>query len=543
MTTLVSFGIVRPEDPPALGVVAPPESPALRLMQRSRFSPARRPSHLKVSSADDLEAPLRIAIVAARQALLAAQQTDGTWRESRCSVRATGAMATLFGARDLHSEQVRAACRWLLEQQRSDGGWSEGDAKGFDLDASVLAYLALRTAGYQPWEEPLQAARDAIRKAGGADAVGTFTRCWLARAGQIPWPEIPECHWLSSSALGEIETNCGVLIRELFFTSPREWSPSDWRPWTAEERLLWKGQAEAEDNFVMLDDGVGAWRVDEARHPLTAAVCTALLASGLGVDDEFIVAALSTNDIARVESALLLDLLDAWDETIHREPTNQLPPQLTVGRDGDWHQSFSVDPATTRERFAEALRRAGNLDEAGRDSPRKLAEAIAWAARCDEMQLLQFARRLIDLQSADGRWTEAGESVMTTCRAVRALSRFETELAREAVEAGVYWLQAYQNANGGWSSQSENSAEPTGNASLTAQGLLALVAAGCGDSPAADRAVQELIATQSLDGDWDSNLPTTAACLLALSRWATAARRTPQLSEAPALAVMQFSDC
>ncbi len=84
--------------------------------------------------------------------------------------------------------------RYLLQQQLATGGWSIYPGGELEISASVKAYFALKLCGYSPSSEPMQRARAAILRAGGADRVNSFTRFYLALLGQIPYsccPEVP----------------------------------------------------------------------------------------------------------------------------------------------------------------------------------------------------------------------------------------------------------------------------------------------------------------------------------------------------------------
>jgi squalene-hopene/tetraprenyl-beta-curcumene cyclase len=124
---------------------------------------------------------------------------------------------------------------------------------GVEISGSVKAYFALKLTGHDPSAEYMQRARRAILAHGGADAVNSFTRFYLALLGQIPYEQCPEVPpelvllptWFpvnlySVSAwsrtiivplsivsamrpVRSIESRRG--IRELFLKRPEEWPP------------------------------------------------------------------------------------------------------------------------------------------------------------------------------------------------------------------------------------------------------------------------------------------------------------------------------
>lgn len=88
--------------------------------------------------------------------------------------------------------RARAAARYMLGKQLPDGGWTLYPGGRMDVSASVKAYFALKLTGHDPGAEYMARARAAIRAAGGADAVNSFTRFYLAMLGQIGYEHCPE---------------------------------------------------------------------------------------------------------------------------------------------------------------------------------------------------------------------------------------------------------------------------------------------------------------------------------------------------------------
>ena len=60
-----------------------------------------------------------------------------------------------------------------------------------EVSGSVKAYFALKLTGHNPCAEYMRRARQAIRDHGGADAVNSFTRFYLALLGQISYEQCP----------------------------------------------------------------------------------------------------------------------------------------------------------------------------------------------------------------------------------------------------------------------------------------------------------------------------------------------------------------
>ena len=60
-----------------------------------------------------------------------------------------------------------------------------------EISGSVKAYFALKLTGHDPSAEYMQRARRAILAHGGADAVNSYTRYFLALLGQISYEQCP----------------------------------------------------------------------------------------------------------------------------------------------------------------------------------------------------------------------------------------------------------------------------------------------------------------------------------------------------------------
>ncbi len=92
------------------------------------------------------------------------------------------------------SDVARKAARYIVQQQLPTGGWAMYPGGQLEISGSVKAYFALKLAGHDPSAEHMQRARRAIRAHGGADAVNSFTRFYLALLGQISYdccPAVP----------------------------------------------------------------------------------------------------------------------------------------------------------------------------------------------------------------------------------------------------------------------------------------------------------------------------------------------------------------
>lgn len=137
--------------------------------------------------------PLRRAILRTRQWLMAQQHEDGHWcgeLEGDTILESESILLAAFLGRHKRDDAQKMA-RYLLQQQLPEGGWAQFPGGGADVSVSVKAYFALKLTGHDPSSEPLQRARRAIIAHGGADAVNSFTRFYLALLGQISYEQCP----------------------------------------------------------------------------------------------------------------------------------------------------------------------------------------------------------------------------------------------------------------------------------------------------------------------------------------------------------------
>jgi len=197
----------------------------------------------------------RGAALRTRQWLLDHQQPEGFW------------CAELEGDTILESETIllwaclgreqsplaHRAAAYLLQKQLPDGGWAMYPGGRLDISGSVKAYFALKLTGHDPGAEYMERARRAILSHGGADAVNSYTRFYLALLGQISYEQCPAVppeavllpKWFpvnlyavsswsrtiivplsivwAMQPVRAIEHNRG--IRELFVKEPDDWPP------------------------------------------------------------------------------------------------------------------------------------------------------------------------------------------------------------------------------------------------------------------------------------------------------------------------------
>jgi squalene-hopene/tetraprenyl-beta-curcumene cyclase len=206
-------------------------------------------------SFDLLRASARRAIHQTRKWLVSRQDADGSWcaeLEGDTILESETILLLVFLGRE-DDELAQRLAAYLLEKQCPEGGWALYPGGPTDVSASVKAYFALKLSGHDPSAESMRRARDAIAAHGGADAVNSHTRFYLALLGQISYDQCPAVppefvllpKWCPINLLAvsawsrtiivplsiisafrpvrRIEPRLG--IRELFLKEPEDWPP------------------------------------------------------------------------------------------------------------------------------------------------------------------------------------------------------------------------------------------------------------------------------------------------------------------------------
>ncbi len=244
------------------------------------------------------------AIARTRGWLLDRQNDDGSWcaeLEGDTILESETILMLAFMGRE-HTTIARRAAAYLVGKQLPDGGWAKFTGGTVDISASVKAYFALKLTGHDPAADFMVRAREAIRSHGGADAVNSFTRFYLALLGQISYEHCPAVppelvllpQWFPVNVYAmsawsrtivvplsivaalepvrQIEPQRG--IRELFLREPEHWPPlrcpglpggTGWLSWDhffrVVNRLLKLGQRKRLD-AVAEESGRGRTTVD-----------------------------------------------------------------------------------------------------------------------------------------------------------------------------------------------------------------------------------------------------------------------------------------
>jgi squalene-hopene/tetraprenyl-beta-curcumene cyclase len=151
------------------------------------------PTPVACAGSAELAQRTSAAIGLTRGWLLARQHDDGHWRgelEGDTILESEYILLLAWLGREQSSIAKKCAA-YLVEKQLSSGGWAMYPGGRLDVSGSVKAYFALKLTGHDPQSDYMRLARQAIRAAGGADAVNSFTRFYLALLGQISYNHCP----------------------------------------------------------------------------------------------------------------------------------------------------------------------------------------------------------------------------------------------------------------------------------------------------------------------------------------------------------------
>jgi squalene-hopene/tetraprenyl-beta-curcumene cyclase len=179
------------------------EPPVLPRPRHDRGLPARAAAMTSGTTARTKDPPtpgptppqagIDAAIERAVASLLSLQHEDGYWvfeLEADATIPAEYILLQHY-LDTIDAELEPRIARYLRDAQGADGGWPLFYGGAMDLSASVKAYFALKAAGDDPGLPHMARARAAILANGGARHCNVFTRIMLALWGEVPWRAVP----------------------------------------------------------------------------------------------------------------------------------------------------------------------------------------------------------------------------------------------------------------------------------------------------------------------------------------------------------------
>ena len=133
------------------------------------------------------------AVASARDWLLERQHIEGYWLgelEGDTILESEYILLLAYLGRG-QSEIAQRCTRTIVAEQLPTGGWALFPGGPLEISASVKAYWTLKITGHDPHAEYMVRACEAIRTAGGAEKVNSFTRFYFALLGIISYQQCP----------------------------------------------------------------------------------------------------------------------------------------------------------------------------------------------------------------------------------------------------------------------------------------------------------------------------------------------------------------
>src|SRR5262245_4039053 len=136
---------------------------------------------------------LAAAIERTRDCLLSLQAPEGYWvgELEGDTILESEYILLLAYLGQARSQTARLCANYILQKQLPGGGWAIFPGGPLEVSASVKAYWALKLTGHSPQAAYMVRAGSAIRAAGGAEQVNSFTRYYLALLGVIDYEKCP----------------------------------------------------------------------------------------------------------------------------------------------------------------------------------------------------------------------------------------------------------------------------------------------------------------------------------------------------------------
>ncbi|MDB5715410.1 MAG: shc [Sphingomonadales bacterium] len=484
----------------------------------------------------DIISAADVSVSRAAEALAALQRADGHWvfeLEADATIPAEFILLKHYLGEPRDSVLEGKIGRYLRRIQADHGGWPLFNGGAFDVSATVKAYYALKMIGDDMDAPHMVRARNAIRAAGGAEAVNVFTRIQLALFGAGPWAAVPTLpvelillprwfpihlskmsYWartvivplLVLGALKPVARNpSGVLVDELFTgkSVPPTSKAQGTKPgWTRFFNGL----------DVLLKAGEPLWpRRLRAR---AVAACVAFVTERLNGED-----GLGAIYPAMANSVMMFDCLGYAEDHPHRAIARASVERLLVVGDDEAYCQPCVSPVWDTALAAHAMMEAG-----GDDAERRADAALAWLK---PLQILDVKGDWADERPnvRPGGWAFQYNNAHypdldDTAVVVMAMDRAEKRAGAvydEAMSRGVEWTVGLQSRDGGWGAfDADNSHHylnnipfadhgalldpPTSDVSARCVSMLAQL--GERDSPRMVAALDFLAKEQAADGSW-----------------------------------------
>lgn len=141
----------------------------------------------------DLRTRAAAALQRATDSLVAKQNPQGYWvgELQGDSILESEYIMLLFILERDDDPELPAIAAYLRSLQQADGGWNMYPGGAADLSGTVKAYFALKLMGDDPDAPHMIAARECVKKLGGAEGCNSFSNFYLAALGQISYDACP----------------------------------------------------------------------------------------------------------------------------------------------------------------------------------------------------------------------------------------------------------------------------------------------------------------------------------------------------------------
>lgn len=487
-----------------------------------------------LSTMTDPLAAVDAAVDRAASALSRAQRADGHWvfeLEADCTIPAEYVLLRHYLGEPVAEELEAKIGRYLRRTQSAEHhGWGLFHNGAFDVSATVKAYYALKMIGDDPAAPHMVRAREAVHKAGGAEAVNVFTRIQLALFDAGPWSVVPTMppelillprwfpihlskmsYWartvvvplLVLCAKKPVARNAkGIKVDELYTRRP-----IDRKTQAADPKWVWTKSFNALDKVLKVAEG--HW--PRTLHQRAIDTCAAWVTERLNGED-----GLGAIYPAMANSVMMYDVLGYPEDHPARAIARQSVENLLVIHEDEAYCQPCVSPVWDTALAAHAMLEAGGADNAARAEA-----ALDWLK----------PRQVLDVE---GDWAEERPGVRPggwafqynnahypdlddTAVVVMAMDRAQVA-DRMPIDRGVEWTVGLQSRNGGWGAfDADNDYDYLNNLPFADHGALldpptADVSARCVsmlaqlgerlDSPRMAAAIAYLRKEQEPEGSW-----------------------------------------
>jgi len=487
-----------------------------------------------LSTMTDPLAAVDAAVDRAASALSRAQRADGHWvfeLEADCTIPAEYVLLRHYLGESVAVELEAKIGRYLRRTQSAEHhGWGLFHKGAFDVSATVKAYYALKMIGDDPDAPHMVRAREAVHKAGGAEAVNVFTRIQLALFDAGPWSAVPTMppelillprwfpihlskmsYWartvvvplLVLCAKKPVARNAkGITVDELYTRRP-----IDRKTQAADPKWVWTKSFNALDKVLKVAEG--HW--PRSLHQRAIDTCAAWVTERLNGED-----GLGAIYPAMANSVMMYDVLGYPEDHPARAIARQSVENLLVIHEDEAYCQPCVSPVWDTALAAHAMLEAGGADNVARAEA-----ALDWLK----------PRQVLDLE---GDWAEERPGVRPggwafqynnahypdlddTAVVVMAMDRAQVT-DRMPIDRGVEWTVGLQSRNGGWGAfDADNDYDYLNNLPFADHGALldpptADVSARCVsmlaqlgerlDSPRMAAAIAYLRKEQEPEGSW-----------------------------------------